>query len=67
VKKPNHISKPRRHSDSDDNDDPDEPKIIKSIPGSSKTTKGASGGASRAPGLISTSIFCVIYNFIFSS
>jgi hypothetical protein len=49
VKKPNQINKPRRHSDSDDNEDTDEPKIIKSIPGSSKTTKGASGGASRTP------------------
>ncbi len=57
MKKPNQNSKLRRHSDSDDNEDPDEPKIIKSIPGNSKTTKGASGGASRSAGLTSTLIF----------
>jgi hypothetical protein len=67
VKKPNQINKPRRHSDSDDNEDTDEPKIIKSIPGSSKTTKGASGGASRTPGLISTLIFMYYIILIFSS
>ena len=53
VKKPTQISKSRRHSDSDDNEDPDEPKIIRSIPGNPKATKGASGGASRTPGLMS--------------
>jgi len=53
VKKPNHSSiKPKRHSDSDDNDDSDELRIIKSVPGTTKAVKGASGGTSRAPGLI---------------
>lgn len=53
MKRPNHSSstKPKRHSDSDDNDDPDEPRIIKSVPGTSKVVKGATGGPNRSAGL----------------
>ncbi len=51
VKKPNKITHAKRHSDSDDHEDPDEPQIIKSVPGNSRTTKGATGGASRGGGL----------------
>ncbi len=44
MKKPNHISSNhKRHSDSDDHDDSDEPRFIKSLPGNTKPTKGASG------------------------
>jgi hypothetical protein len=68
VKKPNHSSiKPKRHSDSDDNDDSDELRIIKSVPGTSKAVKGASGGTHRAPGLICFIISSIYIYFIFSS
>jgi hypothetical protein len=51
VKKPTHTnSNHKRHSDSDDNDDSDEPRIIKSLPGVSKTIKGASGATNRGSG-----------------
>jgi hypothetical protein len=50
VKKVNHSSQSKRHSDSDENDDSDEPRIIKSVPGNSKAAKGATGGTSRVPG-----------------
>jgi len=57
VKKPNQSSnKPKRHSESDDNDDTDEPRIIKSVPGTSKVPKGATGGMSRGTGLICFSL-----------
>jgi hypothetical protein len=53
VKKPNHSNNNhKRHSDSDDNDDPDELRIIKSVPGGSRTNKGASGVTIRGPGWI---------------
>lgn len=53
VKKPiSSSNNPRHHSDSDDNNDSDELRIIKSLPGSTKTTKITAGAASRGPGLI---------------
>ncbi len=53
MKKPSHNNNNhKRHSDSDDNNDPDELRIIKSVPGSSKVNKGASGMTNRGAGEI---------------
>lgn len=47
VKKPTRNGKLRTHSDLDDNDDSDDVRVIKSVPGHSKASKGATGGPSR--------------------
>lgn len=65
VKKPTHPVKVRPHSDSDDNNESDDIRVIKSVPGHSKTTKGATGGPSRSMNLIADFVNYMI--FLFSS